>query len=89
MPSLRPRGYSCGVDSGSRIVVLSINSDDQSRCVDIFRRADGGYGFEEFRRDPEDPRGWFPIGGYARLVFAGKDAARDEAAARIDWFAEK
>jgi len=27
------------------------------RCVDVFARPDGTFGFEEFRRDPED-MGW-------------------------------
>ncbi|HEY2564091.1 MAG TPA: hypothetical protein VGI44_10300, partial [Acidimicrobiales bacterium] len=30
------------------------------RCVDIFSRPDGTFGFEEFRRDPEDMGGMDP-----------------------------
>jgi hypothetical protein len=38
----------------SWLVLASWQSSDRFRCVDIFRRPDGSYGFEEFRRDPED-----------------------------------
>jgi hypothetical protein len=73
----------------SHIVILSINSDDQSRCVDIFTRPDGNHGFEEFRRDAEDARGWFPIGGFSGLVVPTKEDALAMARLRIAWFAEK
>ena len=43
-------------------VLRSINDEDASRCVDIFLRPDGSIGFEEYRRDVEDGRGWFPVG---------------------------
>ena len=46
------------------IVVQSYNLEGNTVCVDIFMRADGTYGFDEFRRDPEDGRGWFSIGHY-------------------------
>lgn len=70
-------------------VILSINRDDQSRCVDVFTRADNTFGFEEYRRDSEDARGWFPIGGYSRLVFATREDAFAEARASIGWFGER
>ena len=50
-------------------VSRSIETGDGGRCVDIFVRPDGSWGFEEYRRDVEDARGWFPIGGHARKVF--------------------
>ena len=40
-------------------VMKSINAHDSSICVDIFRRPDGTFGFEEYRRDLEDAMGWF------------------------------
>ncbi len=43
-------------------VLQSINLAGDGRCVDIFQRPDGSFGFEEFRRDVEDNRGWYPIG---------------------------
>jgi hypothetical protein len=36
------------------VVVRSFNMDGGNCCVDIFRRPDGTYGFEEYRREPED-----------------------------------
>jgi hypothetical protein len=67
--------------------MLSINSDDQTRCVDVFSRADGSFGFEEFRRDTEDARGWFPIGGFTGLSFPDQEQALLDAPARISWLA--
>ncbi len=66
-------------------VLRSINRDDGQLCVDIFIRPDGTYGFEEYRRDPEDPSGWFPIGHHAGEIFTSPDAALTEARARIPW----
>jgi hypothetical protein len=71
----------------SHTVMLSINSDDKTRCVDVFARADGSYGFEEYRRDPEDPRGWFPIGGFIDTRFTEQEQALAVARARVNWLA--
>ena len=68
-------------------VVHSVNSDDGRRCVDVFRRPDGTYGFEEYRRDPEDPSGWGGAAGYAGLRFADRDAALHAARAAVPWLA--
>ena len=35
-------------------VLASHQTPEADRCVDIFSRPDGTFGFEEFRRDPED-----------------------------------
>ena len=56
--------------------------------MDIFRRPSGSYGFEEYRRDPEDRRGWFPIGYFGDAVFETEAAATHEARAQIPWFDE-
>ena len=68
------------------LVVESINAPDGARCVDIFRRDDGSFGFEEYRRDIEDQRGWFAIGGHAAQVFASAEQAKAAAVARVIWF---
>ena len=39
------------------LVVKSINAAGEDRCVDIFCRPDGTFGFDEYRRDVEDQRG--------------------------------
>ncbi len=60
-------------------VMRSIEEPGGLRCVDLFRRPDGSWGFAEYRRNPEDPRGWTGIGagtdGFASLA-AALDAAR-------------
>ena len=66
-------------------VIRSINSEGLDRCVDIFRRPDGTVGFEEFRRDVEDARGWFPIGGHAGRIFENEDEALSAARVAIAW----
>ena len=35
-------------------VLASHQTLEADRCVDVFSRPDGTFGFEEFRRDPED-----------------------------------
>jgi hypothetical protein len=45
----------------SWLVLNSIENFDGSRCVDIFRRDNGTFGFEEFRRDAEDAGLWTPV----------------------------
>ncbi|MBS0247927.1 MAG: hypothetical protein JSR61_15035 [Proteobacteria bacterium] len=66
-------------------VLRSINDHGADRCVDIFRRPDGTVGFEEFRRDAEDMRGWFAIGGYSGRVFAAEPDALAAALGQIAW----
>ena len=69
-------------------VVKSVNNADGSRCVDVFRRADGSYGFEEYRRDAEDARGWFPVGGYGGSTWRSEADAWRAAVAAIPWVAD-
>ncbi|MEO3431283.1 hypothetical protein AAFN88_20675 [Pelagibius sp. CAU 1746] len=77
---------------GKNTVVASINAPGScasggSRCVDVFRRPDGTFGFEEYRRDAEDPRGWFPVGFFGDQVFDGAAAALAQARRQISWLA--
>ena len=67
------------------IVLKSINFQGEGRCVDIFMRPDGTFGFEEFRRDIEDDRGWFPIGVFGDRVFESEDDALLEARSKVSW----
>ena len=68
-------------------VMRSINEAGACRCVDVFRRPDGSFGFEEFRRDAEDGRGWFAIGGFAASVFGNEDSALAAARRAVPWLA--
>jgi len=68
-------------------VLASHQTVDGARCVDIFLRPDGSYGFEEFRKDPEDMGAWTPVN-----YFAGRYSSDTEvtAAARqaVSWLGQ-
>jgi hypothetical protein len=66
-------------------VLRSIETVDGMRCVDFFIRLDGSFGFEEYRRDSEDARGWFPIGFHAQIRFASEEEAEDKALKLVIW----
>jgi hypothetical protein len=72
---------------GQAKVVRSLEDADGFRCVDIFVRPDGSYGFKEFRRDPEDAGRWTLIGDYSHHSYATTDAALREAATSLPWLA--
>lgn len=69
-------------------VVRSVNAPGEQRCVDIFRDAQGRFGYAEYRRDPEDGSGWYPTGVAKDPVFTLQAEAEHAAAASIPWFAE-
>jgi len=70
------------------IVVASIENDTHDRCVDLFQRPDGSYGFEEFRRDVEDGGVWTPVAFYSHAAWVSRDAAHSAAVRAIVWLAE-
>jgi hypothetical protein len=75
--------------SGSRPTVLtSLQDADGFRCVDIFVRPDGTFGFKEFRRDPEDAGRWTLIGDYSHHTFPTKDEVLRAAVSILPWFAK-
>ena len=73
-----------GTDASIR-VLTSLENQAADRCVDIFVRADGTFGFEECRRDYEDPGEWFALDKYSRLIFDSEAGALAEAKARVAW----
>ncbi len=68
-------------------VTRSIETQDGGRCIDLFRRPGGSFGFEEYRRDPEDASGWFAIGFHGEATFPTEAAALAEARRRVAWLA--
>ena len=66
-------------------VLLSVNLDGGTVCVDIFQRPDGSFGFDEFRRDPEDMRGWFSIGSHGEKRFTSAQDALSMAKEVVGW----
>ncbi|ROP99482.1 hypothetical protein EDC65_1261 [Stella humosa] len=74
---------------GAETVFASIENDESNRCVDLFVRADGSFGFEEYRRDPEDAGRWTPVTGFATLRFDTKGAMREAADRQVRWLATR
>ena len=70
------------------IVVQPLNLEGNTVCADIFMRADGAYGFDEFRRVPENGRGWFSIGHYGSREFSEFDEALKDAKQPVAWLNE-
>jgi hypothetical protein len=66
-------------------VTASLNNFEGNHCVDIFVRDDGTFGFEEYRRDPEDMKGWFPLHHYSGQVFTTEHEALAQAKATVAW----
>jgi hypothetical protein len=69
----------------SWLVVESIENFEADRCVDLFRRPDGTYGFEEFRRDVEDAGRWTPVHYFADSEYQTKEAAILAAKRAVTW----
>ena len=66
------------------IVRDSVASDDCTYCVDFFEDPAGGFGFEQFRSDPEDG-GWTAISGFAATRYDTLDEALAQALDRVPW----
>jgi hypothetical protein len=84
---------SLGLKDSKRIdkswtVFVSVENSEHDRCVDIFSRADGSYGFEEFRRDIEDGGKWTPVQYYSGVTYVSSADALDTAERRIPWLVD-
>jgi hypothetical protein len=66
-------------------VLASYQTFETDRCVDVFSRPDGTFGFEEFRRDPEDRGVWTPISYYAVRIFVSESDAVVSARKNVAW----
>jgi len=69
----------------SWLVVISIENSDHDRCLDLFLRPDGTYGFEEFRRDMEDRGEWTPASYYSDSIYPTAASALRVASQSIVW----
>ncbi len=65
----------------------SVENHEHDRCVDLFWRSDGRFGFEEFRRDVEDAGAWTPVAYFSGVVYASREAAIDAATKAVTWLA--
>ena len=72
----------------SWLVFVSLENFEHDRCVDLFARPDGSYGFEEFRRDVEDRGVWTPVSFYSGGVYPSREAALAAAAQAAAWLPE-
>ena len=68
-----------------QFVVRSINNSDQSLCVDIFKRRDNTFGFEEYRRDKETHEGWYKINIYGQNIYLTEKEAFANACQCVHW----
>ena len=77
-------GMSARLDK-SWMVLASHQTPGADRCVDLFSRPDGTFGFEEFRRDPEDMGAWTPVAYFSDREYATADAAMAAAQMSVRW----
>ena len=68
-------------------VFVSVENFEHDRCVDIFSRPNGSYGFEEFniRRDIEDGGQWTPVHYYSGVAYVSSADALDAAERCVPW----
>jgi hypothetical protein len=84
----RPDGSSGVVlraNANPGVVLESIPNDVQDRCVDLFQRPDGSFGFNEFRKDPEDSGAWTLTHNYSASVYVSREAALAAAQSAVSW----
>jgi hypothetical protein len=66
-------------------VVVSHQNAEADRCVDVFSRPEGTFGFEEFRRDPEDMGAWTPISYFSGREYPTEGDALNGALQAVPW----
>jgi hypothetical protein len=68
-------------------VLASHQTPAADRCVDVFARPDGTFGFEEFRRDPEDMGAWTPVSYFSHREYGSAESALGAAVGAVPWLA--
>ena len=68
-------------------VLNSVENEERNRCVDIVLYDDGGFGFQEWRREPEDPGNWSMLSGGGAQRSESEEQAVTAARLRVPWFA--
>jgi hypothetical protein len=68
-------------------ILATYETPAHNRCVDVFARPDGTFGFEEFRRDPEDMGVWYDVAYFAERSYDTQQAAERAAREAIHWLA--
>ena len=68
-------------------IIKVIEKLDGSRKVEIFRRADGTFGFHHFKWGEEE-RAWYTTAPYSESRCETIEHAHKEASGRIEWLVE-
>jgi hypothetical protein len=69
-------------------IVATVHSDDAHRCVKVIKQPDGTFGFQEFRREPEDAGGWMLVAENSGATLATERQALAAARSSIAWLSE-
>jgi hypothetical protein len=69
-------------------VLASHEIPEGNRCVDVFTRPDGTFGFEEFRRDPEDMGAWTPVAYFSGHKYQTANEALTAATEAVPWLGQ-
>jgi len=67
------------------MVLVSFEADQGSQCLDIFKREDGTFGFEQYRAESDGSSRWQSLGRYSLLSFASGEEALGVAKQRVPW----
>jgi hypothetical protein len=78
------RSMSSRLDKSWMVLASHLN-DEANRCVDIFSRPNGTFGFEEFRRDPEDMGAWTPVSYFSHREYPTESDAITAAKLALTW----
>ena len=73
----------------SWVVLESIENAEHDRCVDLFRRPDGSFGFEVFRRDVEDAGLWTAVAYHSGAAYALEGGGLSGCRRAVSWLAER
>jgi hypothetical protein len=73
----------------SSTVMATLHNEDADRCVKIMKRPDGTFGFQEFRREPEDAGRWTLVRDSRGSVYATQGQAVAAARDGIAWFRDR
>jgi hypothetical protein len=66
-------------------VVTTLHNESGDRCVKVIRHAEGRFGFQEFRKDPEDAGGWTLVSDARGSIHATEGHAQAAARAGVGW----
>ncbi len=66
-------------------VLASFEDADGARCVDVFARADGTFGFEQYRSELDGSSRWQSLNRFSELRFESGEEALSSAKQRVPW----